>query len=195
VIRVTFFSLILSALLSPGAVAAVYEFELPDLAGMAAGTTLTTTFVYRGPDGNVNALSARVTGVADYLGRIECSGTPPDTSDWVLDIGTSLRKRGDSGYWYGFPGFMDQVGPFDETYLHHTFSSGFTAVSDGDTIEVEAYFVPAVLVGLCHPITAPSTGTLLRASILLDVSESALPVEASSWGRVKALFHRRDQSP
>jgi hypothetical protein len=167
--------------------AEVFEFELPDLAGMTAGTNVTTAFVYDGPDGNVNSIMARVIGDVHYIGRVECFTEPPDTSDWPLDFGTALRKPGETGYWTGWPDFLDQVGPFDRTYGHNTYSGGFTTVSNGDTIQVDAHFLPAALVGICHPITPPPTGTVSRALILLDVS-APVPVEESTWGRIKALY-------
>jgi hypothetical protein len=166
----------------------VYEFDLPELAGLTADTSLTTTFVYNGPGGNINSLSARVIGTVDYLGLVECFGTPPDTSLWPIDIGTALSKPGDTGRWSGSPDFLVQLGPFDETYIHHTFNNGFSTIADGDTVEVEFYFYPAILVGISAPITAPSTGTLSSASILLDVSVPA-PVKETTWGSIKELFH------
>jgi len=184
---VALLSFALSILFTTGVIGGVIEFELPELAGMTADTSLTTTFVYRGPNGSVNLVSARVTGTVDYLGLIECFTVPPDTSEWPLDIGTSIRKQGETGYWSGWPGFLEQIGPFDDTYIHHIRNNGFTTLSDGDIVQVDLYFFPAALVGLCHPITAPSTATLSRASILLDVS-APVPVEESTWGRIKALY-------
>lgn len=185
--HVAIFGIVFSIMSSTGARGEVNEFELPELTGMAADTTLISTFVYRGPSGNINSLSARVSGTVDYLGLIECFNTPPDTSEWVLDIGTFLRKLGETGYWSGSPEFLDQLGPFDETYNHHTYSGGFSTITDGDTVQVDLYFYPAILIGICHPITAPSTGTLLRASILVDVSVPA-PVRETTWGCIKELF-------
>jgi hypothetical protein len=185
--NVAILGLVFSVLFGAGAYGEVYEFELPELAGMTADTSLVTTFVYHGPNGDVVSLSARVTGTVDYLGLVECFDTPPDTSEWVIDIGTLLTKPGETGRWSGSPEFLDQLGPFDETYNHYTYSNGFSSVTDGDTIQVELYFFPAILVGMCHPITAPSTGTLLRASILIDVSVPT-PVRETTWGRIKELF-------
>jgi hypothetical protein len=94
---IVLFSIVFSIMSGSGARGEVNEFELPELTGMAAVTSLTTTFVYRGPSGNINSLSARVIGTVDYLGLIECFGASPDTSQWPLDIGTTLRKPRDTG--------------------------------------------------------------------------------------------------
>jgi len=187
--KIAFLAFAMGILLSTGVSAGVYEFELPDLAGMAAGTNVTTTFVYHGPDGNVNAVSARIIGDVDYLGLVECFTEPPDTSEWPLDFGTSLKRVGETGYWSGWPGFLEQLGPFDRTYPHHTHTGGFTTIGDGDVIQVDAYFLPAALIGICHPITPPSNGTVSHASVLLDVS-APVPTRVSTWGRIKALYDR-----
>jgi hypothetical protein len=189
--HVAILSVVFSVLFSFGANSEVYQFELPELAGMTADTTLTTTFVYRGPSGNINSLSARVRGTVDYLGLVECFSTPPDTLEWGLDIGTFLKKPGETGYWSGWPGFLDQLGPFDETYNHHTYNGGFSTVTDGDMVQVDLYFYPAILIGICHPITPPPTGILLRASILVDVS-TPTPAKETTWGSIKSLFHAPD---
>lgn len=186
-IRITMICVIICLFFSSGVHGVVYEFELSELAGMAADTTITTTFIYNGPSGTVNALSARVTGSITYLGLIECISTPPDTSTRPIDIGTFITKAGTPGYWSGSPGFLSQVGPFYETYIHHTYSNGFSTVADGDTIQVEFYFYPAILIGICHPITEPSTGIISSAYILIDVL-ATIPAEKSTWGRIKNLY-------
>jgi hypothetical protein len=165
----------------------VYEFELPEAAGFSAGAELATRFIYEGPAGSVNSVSARIAGTVDYLGLLECYSTPPDTSTWPLEVGTFLQKPGESGYWSGSPPFLNQLGPFDETYENHTHTGGFSTVSDGDTILVDLYFYPSAYVGLCHPITEPSTGSLSSASILLDVSPPTSS-RHTTWGCIKSLF-------
>lgn len=181
------FAAIVVCLSATTAAADAFEFPLPEFAGMSADTSLTATFTYTGFNGNVDGVRVRVVGTVDYIGLIACMSEPPDTSAWPLDIGSWVQKPGDTGYWRGFPGFLDQLGPFDLTYQHYTTNGGFTTINNGDVVQVDLYFYPAALVGICGPIDGPSTGTLTQVSVLLDVTPP-VPVEKSTWGAVKSLF-------
>jgi hypothetical protein len=167
--------------------AEIYEYELPDLTGPSIGDR-NTTFVYAGASGAVNSLSMRIEGTVDVLGFVECWGTvPPDTSVWPLSPGSHLKKTGETGYWTGSGMFLEVMGPFDDTWTHHTFNGGFSQLAPGDSIYVNLYFGPAALVGICSPITPPTAGTMTRVTLSIDVSP-AVPVENATWGRIKSLF-------
>ncbi len=180
------FSLLLSFPIN--ARSTVFEFELHDLAGSSGDTSRTTTFVYQGPTGAVNSLSVRVIGIVDNLGFVECYVSElPDTSVWPLEISSRIKKPGDIGYWLGIGPFLEQLDSFDETFAHYTYTGGFSTVSAGDSFHVELLFGPALIVGLCGPITPPSTGVMDKVTVLIDVL-SSVPVEHTTWGRIKSLF-------
>ncbi len=168
--------------------AEVFEYDLPALTGPSIGDRV-TTFTYTGPAGTVNSLTVRVEGTVDVLGYTECLGNvPPDTLVWPLSPGSHLLKPGDTGYWIGSGSALEVLGPFDESWFHHTFNGGFTELTTGDDIEVNLYFGPAALVGVCGPITPPTAGTATRVTLLIDVS-SPVPLEPSTWGRIKSLYN------
>ena len=167
--------------------AEVYEYDLPALTGPSIGDRV-TTFTYTGPAGAVNSLTVRVEGTVDVLGFTECLGNvPPDTLVWPLSPGSHLLKPGDTGYWIGSGAFLEVLGPFDDSWTHVTFNGGFSELTTGDDIEVNLYFGPAALVGICGPITGPTEGTATRVTLLIDVSPP-VPVEPSTWGRIKSLY-------
>lgn len=167
--------------------AEVFEYELPELAG-PSGAERTTTVAYTGPAGAVNALSVRVEGTVDVLGYVECLGNvEPDTSVWPLTVSTRLQKPGDTGYWSGSGPFLDALGSFDLAWGHNTFNNGFSQLANGDDIQVRLIFLPAAIVGICGPITGPTEGTATRVVLSIDVSP-AVPVETSTWGRIKHLL-------
>jgi hypothetical protein len=168
--------------------AGVYEYVLPDLNGPSTGDK-TTTLTYTGPAGAVNSLTIRIEGTVDVLGYVECLGNvEPDTSAWPLGPGSRMLKTGDTGYWTGSGQFLDLPGPFDDSWTHFTFNGGFSELATGDDIEVNLFFGPAALVGMCGPITSPTSGTMTRVTLSIDVSP-AVPVETSTWGRIKCLYN------
>jgi len=168
--------------------AEVYEYVLPELNGPSTGDK-TTTLTYTGPAGAVNSLTIRIEGTVDVLGYVVCEGSvEPDTSVWPLAPGSHLLKPGDTGYWIGSGSFLETLGPFDDSWIHHTFNGGFTELATGDDIEVNLYFGPAALVGICSPMTLPTAGTMTRVTLLIDVSPP-VPVEPSTWGRIKSLYN------
>ena len=56
---------------------------------------------------------------------------------------------------------------------------------DGEA-SVVLFGAPAPLVGLCEVITQP-TATVTEAVLIVD-AEFAVPVDETTWGRVKALY-------
>jgi hypothetical protein len=168
--------------------AEIYEYELPDLTGPSTNGEQMTTLVYDGAAGTVNSLTLLIEGTVDVLGLIVCeSVVPPDTSVWPLGPGSRLLKAGDTGYWYGGGEMLDALGPFADSWTHNTFNGGFPGLVAGDTIEVYLCFCPTVLVGLCSPITAPTAGTATSVTLAIDVAP-IVPVEDSTWGRIKGLY-------
>jgi hypothetical protein len=175
--------------LASSAYSVTFEVELPELDGSSADTLRTVTYVYDGPTGDLNGLSARLRCGLSSLGYLECLGgiSPPDTVVWALMAYSNIGRTGESGYWDGSPLPFESLGGYDVTYPLNTKSGGFTTLSDGDILEVGLHFGPSGFVAMCSPITPPSEGLVIRASIIFDVTP-ATPVEDSTWGRIKSLF-------
>jgi hypothetical protein len=172
------------------AFSATFEVELPELDGSSADTIRTVTYVYDGPTGNLNNLSFRLRCGLSSLGYLECLGgiTPPDTVVWTLMAYSKIRRSSESGYWDGSPTLpFGELGSYDVTYPLNTDSGGFTTVTEGDVLEVGLHFGSSGYIAMCSPITPPSEGLVIRASIVFDVTP-ATPVEDSTWGKIKSLY-------
>ena len=66
----------------------------------------------------------------------------------------------------------------------HTTTWSF--LMDGEA-DISLFGAPAGLVGLCWPVSSPPTAVVEEAVLIVD-AEYAVPVEATSWGRIKALY-------
>ena len=188
--RILTTSIIIIMTASLGALSAVFEIEIPDLDGDSADTVRTTTFVYHGPTGSVDSLSVRFRGGVTYLGTLECwvGVTPPDTVVWPMVVENFLRKPGDTGYWSGGSLHFEELGAYDETFALDTHNGGFSTITDGNVIQVEMYFGPSGFVASCAPISPPSEGVVVRASVIIAVTPGT-PVESTTWGRIKSLYY------
>ncbi len=184
----TYLAIILLGLAS-SALSVTFEVELPELDGSSADTLRTVTYVYDGPTGDLNGLSARLRCGLASLGYLRCLGgiSPPDTVVWTLMAYSRIRLAGDLGYWDGGSESFGALGAFDETYPLTANSGGFTTVTEGDILEVGLHFGSSGYIGMCDPITPPSEGIVIRASIIFDVTPGT-PVNDSTWGRIKSLY-------
>jgi len=174
--------------------AEVVEFDVPGLTGGTADTIRVDTVVYHGPTAAVNLIYYQIKGHLDYLGRVTCvvpPGTPVDTLDWFFDVTGYMKKPADD-WWTTFPfgghQFVRQVGPFDETQTHRPRGGvELQQLTDGDVIKVGLLFKMSGWIGVCFLIGPPAAGTVQEVTVKFDVSYQ-LPVETSTWGRIKSLY-------
>jgi hypothetical protein len=64
--------------------------------------------------------------------------------------------------------------------------NGFPTMSDGDVFDVRLYFGKGRWIGECNLIRPP-VGTMYTVTILMDVTYP-VGTEATTWGRIKALY-------
>jgi hypothetical protein len=177
--------------LVPAAHADILEFDMPGLTGNSTDALVTSSFVYNGPSAAVTSISIRVMGVVTDLGEICCGGPaycPGPTYDWFMKWYGFVANTDDPspGRWSAsYPGYLDQIAAFDETGPGEN-QDGFTSLSDGDVINVSLYFGRANWLGECDLIQTP-TGTMNSVTVIMDVTYP-LPVNASTWGAIKALY-------
>lgn len=182
---------ILAALLlcPRGVSAGILEFDLPDVLGHydVNLTSRLDTLTYAGSEiVAVAGISVVLDGGA-VTGLIECpdSWSMPDTLAWGMSVGTYVRRSGSASDWYGWAN-IDQDGDFAAFPLELG-HAGFDRLYPGDRIVVEQLYFWQGFVDLCVPLTPYPTGDITAATLRI-VTEPALAVEQSTWGRIKALY-------
>ncbi|MDH3197632.1 MAG: hypothetical protein OEO21_05270 [Candidatus Krumholzibacteria bacterium] len=174
---------IVVALTGGHARANVLEYALPELVGLSGAPPETTWVVYTGDVAVVTAVSLNITGLVSQLGVLEC-GQPPTPAVWTLDIGVSVRKPLEADYWSGLA-TLSETGTFDVTVALSP--GGFTGLDPGDVIAVEYTFAPSAFPASCTPVGDPPLGATGSITLVLEV-DYPIPLDASTWGRIKALY-------
>jgi hypothetical protein len=164
------------------------QFDLPELTGSTVDTLRTVSFSYQGPPGTVLGGSMSVTGVIDFMGKLSCPDyPPPDTVNWPMGVSAVVRTP-DYGAWDGrTPILTEEFEPFEESFELETSRTEPSVIREGDEVRVEFIMRPTGYVGSCAPATEPTTAYLVRVTVTLHVSYW-IPVENTTWGRVKALY-------
>jgi hypothetical protein len=172
----------------PPARGEVIEVLLPGLAGAYSGNSTTTRSATiqlpRIPD-LIHSVSIRVEGVAD-VGVAHCqqSGT---ANVWPMEFIGEMTDSPD-GFWLAFPPPRYSSGPFESAgeFEPMTETTTWAFLMDGEG-EITLSGGPASELLLCDPIVWPDGGNVTEAWLIVD-AEFPLAVEASTWGRVKALY-------
>lgn len=180
----------------PAANAEIIEFDMTGLVGSSTDSVKVDSLVYYGPLAYVNSVSFRVTGIVDDLGEV-CCGLPEDcpgaSGSWFMTWWGAVEHVDDPdpvhGKWVASsPEYLSQIAPFDQIGFAENQNS-FQSLTDGDVFNVELYFGKG---GWPQPyeceVIRPTAGTMYSVKVILDVS-STLPVQSTTWGRVKTLFN------
>jgi hypothetical protein len=177
------------ALASSSVYAGLREYEMPGLAGPSADTARVDTLVYNGPSGSLTKLFINVSGYIDEMGRVLCPDwPPPDTVNWSMSTVVTVKKPGTSGYWQGGPAVLTaEWEPFNYVTELIAWNVGYTELIDGDILEISMLFRESGIVHTCFELTPPTTGVLLRVALQTEISYW-IPVENTTWGRIKALY-------
>jgi hypothetical protein len=166
-----------------GSVAAV-EVPLPELAGDYDTTNYIRTVTVDvggslvGISGAELYMAGSMTpGVVGYYDEFDELQTEP----WPAEFGGGFYEMGTSA-WFAWTGGHD--GAFEVTVPFQGIGDpNWDFLADG-VAEFTFEFIPASLVGLVFPITDPY-GSITEVTLIIHAT---VPVEESTWGRVKALY-------
>lgn len=170
--------------------ATTIEIPLPGLLGVypldESNVTRTTTFVLPEIPAAINGVSFRIAGTTE-VGELLCEGGV--TSAWPMDFQAYMEDPAISRLWSAWSPMPEVSGPFGWTTAFTTSPPNTTTdwafLLDGEH-EITLWGAPAPLGGFCSVISSP-TAIVTEAVLIID-TESPVPVESSTWGRVKALF-------
>ena len=175
-----------ACLLGAPARAEIVEIEIPELTGpypLETPGTFVTIQLPRRPDLIRNAW-LHVEG-STVPGLANCGGGG-QVDVWPMEFSAELDD-GVSDWWYSIsePSFVP--GQFMSTGLFEPFNgtANWDFLLDGES-EMLFFGLPASAQSVCTPIIVPR-GTLSVVTLVID-GEFSLPVRASTWGRIKALY-------
>jgi len=172
-------------------VAEVVEIPLPGLLGTYPITdqngTRTVTFQLPAVPLAIHGASFRISGTTG-VGAVSCEWGGPYA--WSMDIGASMKDTF-AHFWLASALMPQEAGPFAWTEEFHATPSTTTwgFLMDGEA-EIRLNGAPVGLVDLCWPVSAEPTATVTEAVLIVD-AEFPVPVDATSWGRIKALYESR----
>ncbi|MDH3197970.1 MAG: hypothetical protein OEO21_06995 [Candidatus Krumholzibacteria bacterium] len=149
------------------------------------------TFVYDGVDARVHSGSIHLVGEVVDVGLLNCCLSSPCEymPVWPLQTYASLRRAETSGYWHSGEMYAEK-GAFDTTSGLARVRSGFETIAHGDELTVHLLVGPTAFIAICAPASDPPSGAIAEAVLVLEIepSGSPSPVEAASWGRMKAIY-------
>ena len=94
----------------------------------------------------------------------------------------------ETGGAWGSTLWATESGAFDVSLPFGTRSGATWAFLDDKTGQIEANSMGCPVVDSCFPVTICSEAFVEQAFLVLD-AEFPVPVDESTWGRIKALFH------
>lgn len=177
-----------SCLAVPLARAEVIEVLLPGLAGAYPGDSTTTRSAIiqlpRIPD-VIHSVSIRVEGVS-IVGVAHCQQSG-SANVWPMEFVGEMTGSPDRS-WLAFPPPRYLSGQFESTgdFEPLTEESTWDFLMDGEG-EIVLSGGPLRELLLCDPILWPQGASVTEAWLIVD-ADFPLAVEATTWGRVKALY-------
>lgn len=173
--------------------------EFP-LAGFAGGfDTYRTGKTYTGEAKQVVSVSLRITASIDQVGKVFCIHAPGVPEEYWGPcihgprIGGGVWKNDDrTGTFFDLKDrIVREAGDYDRTPALDA-SPGFDGLNAGDVINVKFRFEAGDWCCLpAYPIHLVETeATLTGVTLLIDVADP-VPVEHTTWGRIKSLYDRR----
>jgi len=175
-------------LVATTAAAEVLEIPLPALLGSypigPGNTSRTVAFQLPRIPTVIHGVSFRVVGTSN-IGVADCHQA--GTADlWPMEFVAEMKYSPDD-YWQALeepsysPGVFTRTAEFEPAMETTTWEF----MLDGEA-DVTLFGAPLAVLGLCDPILFP-TGNITEAVLIVD-AEFTLAVEASTWGRIKALY-------
>ena len=170
--------------------AEIVEIPLPGLLGTYPldehNGTRTVAFKLPGLPLVIHGASFRVSGTTG-VGSISCEWGGPTV--WPMDICASMEDVVPAHFWLASQAMPQEPGPF--AWTAHFWptppkTTTWEFLMDGEA-EISLFGGPVALVDLCWPLSPPPTATVAEAALIVD-AEFSVPIEATSWGRIKALY-------
>jgi hypothetical protein len=163
---------------------------MPNIAG--GFSTYQDSVLYPGDTLEVLSVSLVMRAVIDDLGYQICPTAPPQPAE-VCDLGFLFEgvvwKNRDSAVAYGPSGYSEQTetGDYEKTILWR--GGGFNELVSGDVVRVS--FDIYKHINCCVPPveTSDPVVTLTSVTLLIEVPDQ-VPVEQTTWGRVKGIYGR-----
>jgi len=168
--------------------AEVIEVLLPGLAGAYSGDSTTTRSAQiqlpRIPD-LIHSVSIRVEGVS-MVGVAHCQQSG-SANIWPMEFVAEMTDSPDE-LWLAFPPPHYSSGEFESTgcFEPTTEETTWDFLMDGEG-EIALSGGPLRELLLCDPILWPEGGSVTEAWLIVD-ADFPLAVEATTWGRIKALY-------
>jgi hypothetical protein len=171
--------------------AEIIEIPLPDVTGLyvyqqtrGASNRRTVSFDLGGNVAQVNGAWIRWSGRV-VAGWGSCSGG--GLFEWGGGIQAHLDQyRFESWRALESAAYPDWENTFDETLAFTSpIDPGWDFLSDGTGDVIVSIWA---VIYVCGEMRVPPTATLDSATLVLDVVMAPVPVEPTTWGRIKALY-------
>jgi len=139
---------------------------------------------YEGDTAQVQNFEVRIIGYGGG-GLTECC-CPRHNVSWLLDIASTIKWKGQSGYWHGaillgYPRHdFDLSLPVDDPVLNPP-----DFLLPGDTLRVNLCMKPEEYWS-CSILAWP-LGTAYSVQLVIE-TKSSVPVRSTTWGAIKVLF-------
>ncbi len=171
------------------AAAEVVEIPLPGVLGIysfgPSNCCRTVSFQLPKVPLAIHGASFRVSGTTE-VGSYECywDGLHP----WSTLLWASMIDKPGIDGWIANGPMPQQPGVFSWTATFHSNPSTATwgFLMDGQA-QITVVGVPSEYSEICYPVSASPTLTVTEAVLTID-AEFPVPVEPTSWGRIKALY-------
>jgi hypothetical protein len=184
------FAMMSLLLLASSARALTVEIQVPGLIGpypiSPSVTTRSTSVKLPAIPTVINSVSLRITGT-QAMGHLVC---PLGTfQDWPMLFYGSMQQ--DEDHWWLAPYSPASDGSFTQTLSFAPSppeGASWEFLMDG-TGMVQLFGNPNFLEGPCWEDAVAPTGEVTEAVLIIE-GDFALPVESSTWGRIKALYRK-----
>ncbi len=167
--------------------ATIVEVPLPNLRGSYGNwSTRIATFTLPNPPTVVHGASIRIRGISQVR-WMECGYWTNGPFLEPVQFEVRLGDDTDLLSWTGWDLSPKESGEFELTIPLEPFRDATWDFLNDAKAEVRVIAVGCPIVDLCWPLTECSSADITEGTLLLD-AEIPIPVEPSTWGRVKALF-------
>jgi hypothetical protein len=170
----------------------VVEIPLPELTGQYINYELnrrTCSFELSKAPTVVHGASLRLVGTATV--RMSWCGfgsmEPYPETIWLF----ATMPDTETGAAWGNAMGAAESGAFDVTLPFQTTSGATWAFLNDKTGQIEVDAIGCPIVDLCWPVTICSEAFVEQAVLVLD-AEFPVPVDESTWGRIKALYQEQE---
>ncbi len=189
--RYVFWTLVVSLLVAASIVrATVVETPLPELQGryfLEETFARTATFRLQAPPILVHAAWLRLTGTVTVR-LVYCDYLPYEPYPYPMGFAAEMPRPTPPGWWDGVTHTSSESGSFELTiqFRPTNAESNWDFLDDG-VGELDLWSQGCPVIDLCWPVTQCTEAFVTDAVLVLD-AEFRVPVEDTTWGRVKALF-------